>query len=157
MRAMRCSGGWGLAEIECGEDRGFASSQCSVLESLRMDDGFQIEQRRLKQSVDYNEVEMPGLGHLDAGVGKALGDDLRCVLASPGEAVGQLVPTWRQDEDQDGVRKQLLDLQRTLPVDLEHHVLTALHALLDAGPRGAVEVAVHLGPFEEVAVGNLPA
>jgi hypothetical protein len=26
------------------------------------------------------------------------------------------------------VREQLLDLQRTLPVDLEHHVLAALQA-----------------------------
>jgi hypothetical protein len=43
-----------------------------VLQALRVHDGLQVEQRRLEQGVDYNEVEVPGLGHLDAGVGHAL-------------------------------------------------------------------------------------
>ena len=55
-------------------------------------------------------------------------------------------PAGRQDEDQHGVREQLLDLQRALPVDLQHHVFAARQARLDRLARGAVEVAVHLRP-----------
>src|SRR2546427_8619333 len=34
----------------------------------------------------------------------------------------KLVPAGRQDEDQNGVRKRFLDLQRALVVDLQQHV-----------------------------------
>src|SRR5262245_38531033 len=90
----------GLAEIECCEDAGFASAQRSVLETLRMNDRLEVKERRFKQGVDYNEVEMPGLGHLDAGIGQALGDDFGVILATAREALGQLFPAGRQDEDQ---------------------------------------------------------
>jgi len=57
----------------------------------------------------------------------------------------------RQDEDQDRVREQLLDLQRALPVDLEHDVLAVHQALFDRLARRAVEMAMHLRPLEELA------
>ena len=88
-----------------------------------MNDRFQIEKRRLEQGIDYNEVEMPGLRHLDAGVLHALGDHVGVVFAAPLQPLQQLLPARRQDEDQYRVREQLLDLQRALPVDLEHDVV----------------------------------
>src|SRR6185369_8940501 len=44
-----------------------------------------------------------------------------------------------------------LDLQRALPVDLEQHVVAAGDPVLDAGARRAVEMAVDLGPLDELA------
>ena len=43
------------------------------------------------------------------------------------------------------------DLPGALPVDVEHHVLAARQGLLDRLARRAVEIAVHLGPFEQIA------
>ena len=78
-------------------------------------------------------------------------DHLRLVFAAPLQAGQQLVPARRQEEDEDRVREELLDLQRALPVDLEQHVVAADDAVFDGAARSAVEVAVHLGPLDELA------
>ena len=52
------------------------SALCSVLESLGMNDRFQVEKRPVKQLVDYNVVEVLGLDDLVAGVGQADLDDV---------------------------------------------------------------------------------
>ena len=116
-----------------------------------MDDRLQVEQRRLEQGIDYNEVEVAGLRHLDARIGQALGDRVGAVLAAAQQPLAQLVPARRQHEDEHGVREQLLDLQRALPVDLEHDVLARADALPDRRLRRSVALAVYLGPFEELA------
>src|SRR6266568_3064934 len=118
MRAMVSFAGVGSnssAQIERGKDSRLASLEGSVLEPLRMNDRLQVEERRFKQGVDYNEVEVPGLRDLDAGVRHPGGDHLGPVLAAAVQALLEFVPARRQDEDQDRVREQLLDLQRALP------------------------------------------
>src|SRR6476619_4299987 len=120
MRAMgipvdeqwRARAGVDSRQIEGGKDRGPGPPQRCVLEPLRMDDRFQIEERRLEQGVDYNEVELIRLGDLDARVGHPLLDRLGVVLAAPFEAKAQLVPARRQDEDEHRVGEEPLDLQR---------------------------------------------
>src|ERR1700712_1079396 len=109
-RGFACS-----AQVERGKDSGSASLECSVLEALRMNDRLQVEERRFKQGVDYNEVEMLGLGNFDPGIGHARGNDFRVVFAAPVQALQQFLPARRQNEDQDRVGKKLLDLQRALP------------------------------------------
>ena len=47
--------------------------------------------------------------------------------------------------------QRLHDLAGALPVDVEDHVGAGGERLLDRPARRAVVVAVHLGPFEEVA------
>ena len=69
-------------QIEGGKDRGPGPPQRFVLEPLRMDDRLQVEKRRLEQGIDYNEVELIGLGDLDARVGHALLDRLGVVFAA---------------------------------------------------------------------------
>src|SRR5665213_2359024 len=112
MRAMgACPIVWSwrkLAEIEGREDGGAASLQRGVLETLGMNDRLEIEERCLEQGVDYNEVEVPGLRDLDARIGHAPRDHFGRVFAAPLQAREQLVPTRRQQEDQDRVREQLL-------------------------------------------------
>src|SRR5438132_577422 len=100
MRAM-VSFGVSSAQIERGKDSRLASLECSVLEPLRMNDRLQVEERRFKQGIDYNEVELAGLRNLDAGVRHALGDHLGPVFAAALQALLELVPARRQDEDQD--------------------------------------------------------
>ena len=68
--------------------------------------------------------------------------------AEPGglQALAQFVPARRQDEDQHRVREQLLDLQRALPVDLQHHVLAA-HEARPAALRVAASDGLGPTPF----------
>src|SRR3954467_4753242 len=96
-----------------------------------MNDRLQIEERRFEQSVDYNEVEMPGLGHLEPRVLHPLLDHLGMVLAAPLQPLAQFAPARRQDEDEHRIREQRLDLQRALPVDFEHDVVAIVYAVLD--------------------------
>jgi hypothetical protein len=117
-----------------------------------VDDGFQVEQGRLEQGIDDDVVEVPGLCDLVAGVDHALRDDFGCVLAAAAQAAVQLFPRRRQDEDQHGAREDALDLQRALEVDLQHDIVAIAQALLHRGARGAVVVAMNLGPLEEIAV-----
>src|SRR6185295_18249745 len=91
-RQWRARAGVDSRQIEGGEDGGPGPPQRFVLEPLRVDDRLQVEKRRLEQGVDYNEVELIRLRHLDAGVGHALLDRLGVVLAAPLEAQAKLVP-----------------------------------------------------------------
>ena len=120
-----------------------------------MNNGFQVEKRAFKYLVDYNEVEFLALRQFLARIGQAQLDHLGRVLTAARQAGAQLVPARRQHEDEDGVGKQLLDLQRALPVDFEHHVAPGLHARLDRLARCAVAVAVHQRPLEKIAGGDL--
>src|SRR6185295_9208021 len=155
MRAMGGSekedDGGRLGKAERGEDRGPGPSERCVLQTLRVDDRLQIEQRRLEQGIDYNEVELARLRDLEARVFHALGDHRAVVLAAALEPRSKLVPARRQDEDQHRVRIELLDLQCALPVDLEQDVVAAGDAVLDAGARRAVEMTVDFGPLDELA------
>ena len=94
---------------------------------------------------------MTGLFDFDARIGEPPRDDIGAVLAAAVQPLAQFFPTRRQDEDQDRVRKQPLDLQCALPVDLERHVVAVGDVGGDLGLRRAVEIAVHLRPLEEVA------
>src|ERR1039457_1898603 len=119
MRAMGSFGGAGRRtearrrtseQIESRKDGGTGPLQRSVLEALRMDDRLEIEQRHLEKSVNYNEVEVPSLRHLDPCIRHAPLDDLRIVLAAALQARKQLVPARRQKKDEHGVREEPLDL-----------------------------------------------
>jgi hypothetical protein len=91
------------------------------------------------------------MGDLLAGVAQAPGDDIGRVLGPALQAGAQLEEGRREDEDAHHVLVHLLDdLAGPLPVDVEHHVLADAQGLLHGLARRAVEVAVHLGPFQEV-------
>src|SRR6478752_10771147 len=85
-------------QIECRENRGLGPQQRRVLEALGVDDRLEIEQRRLEQGIDYNEVEVLGLRHLDPRVPHPLRDHLRIVLATALQPLQELVPTRRQEK-----------------------------------------------------------
>ncbi len=56
----------------------------------------------------------------------------------------------RQDEDRDHVgRHLLLQLLGALPVDVEEHVAALGHGKLGGFGGVPLEIAVHLGPFEQ--------
>ena len=56
-----------------------------------MNNGFDIEQRALKQLVDYNEVELAGLRHLNRSVLQPHLNHRRAVLTSALQPLAQLV------------------------------------------------------------------
>ena len=60
------------------------------------------------------------------------------------------------DEDQDGLRERLLDLQRAVDFGFGDDVEPGRQRLLDERARRAVQVPVILAPFEEVARAALP-
>src|SRR5689334_6514678 len=154
MRAMadpKEGDGGRLGKAERGEDRGPGPSERCVLETLRVDDRLEVEQRRLEQGVDYNEVELARLPNLGTRVLHPSLDHLEAVLAASRQTLAQLLPARRQHENQHRVGKELLDLQRALPVDLEDDVEATDDARLDRRLRRAVEVAVDLGPLDELA------
>ena len=53
-----------------------------VFESLRMDNGFEVEQSFVKKFIDYNEVKFVRLRHLLGGVLQAQLDHLRAVFST---------------------------------------------------------------------------
>ena len=68
------------------------------------------------------------------------------------QAARELVERGRQDEHAHGAGELGLDLTRALVVDVEHDADLALAArALELGDAGAVEVAVDLGPLDELA------
>src|SRR5450830_1270596 len=152
MRAMRVLRRLGYVQGVEGVSPG-ASLGC-ILETLGVHHGFHVEKGALKQFVDYNEVEFRGLRHFDGGVLQAQFDHVRGVFAAALQARAQLFPAGGQDEDQDGIGKRLLDLDRALEVDLQHHVGAFGDALFDGLFRGAIAVAMHMGPLDEGVVGH---
>src|SRR5574337_748751 len=92
MRRWPC----GRLQPQCGEDLRPVSLFCAVAQPLRVNDRLQIEECRLEQGIDYNEVEVARLGDLDAGVGQPLLDRLGGVLTAALEALAQLFPARRE-------------------------------------------------------------
>ena len=74
-------------------------------------------------------------------------------LAAPGlEPPALLLPARRPHEHQQGLGQRLLDRQRALHVDLEHHVVPGVELRRATYSIGrALEVAVDLEPLEEPA------
>src|SRR5262249_52014594 len=111
--------------------------------------------------------------HLGDGAVEVIADHPVLILAGPGEFApghvqaalnGRLVlraaaaqPLFqhfrrrRFQKDRDGVGTRLADAGGPLHVDDQDDAGALLPVRLHLGPQGAVEVAVHLGPFEEAA------
>jgi hypothetical protein len=89
---------------------------------------------------------------LDPRIGETLRDRLGRILRPPHEPGFQLAHAGGQDEHGYDVLGQLLaHLARALVIDVEDHVLAGREGAFHGLTWRAVEVAVHLGPFEEVA------
>ena len=58
-----------------------------VLQTLRVNNRFQVEERRLEERVDDNKVEIPGVGHFVARIGHALLDRLVAAAADERENI----------------------------------------------------------------------
>ena len=107
----------------------------------------------LKIAIDDHVVVLVEMVHLEAGVLQALGDGALAVLRPALQPRVQLTDRGRQDEHRHHVRPTVLvELQRTLVVDVEQDVATGRELLLHLGARRTVEVAVHLGALQQVAV-----
>src|SRR6185437_5497639 len=104
--------------------------------------------------VDEDVVVFAEMLHLDAGVLQPATDGIRTVLGAALEAGPQFADRGRQDEHRHHVGTALfIELQRALEVDIEQDVVAGGQVLLHMGPRRAVEIAVHLGRFEQFPVG----
>src|ERR1700761_3740828 len=140
-------------QVQRGEDVGVVGALGREAQGFGLLANHRAEFRQglVEITIYYNKVEALGLGDLVAGIRQALGDDLRQVLAAAAQALRQLVPARRQDEDQHRGREELADLQCALPVDLQHDVLAVGQQRLDALARRAVPVAVHMRVLEALA------
>ncbi len=117
--------------------------------------GQKVEQRSLQIVVDNNIVEFVDMAHLFPRRGDAPGNRLVAVGCAPTKTTLELVKRRWQDEDADCRRKYATYLLRTLPVDLQEHILAGMQRRFDAAGRGAVIVAMYLRPFEEAVALDL--
>ena len=110
-------------------------------------------QRLLQILVDDDVLVFAPVADLEPGIGEAPADDVGAVLGAALEPGAELGHRGRQDEDARRCRRGIAsrDLARALPVDVEEHVAARGERRLDRLARRAVEVAVHLRPFEELA------
>jgi hypothetical protein len=132
MRAMVISGVIdNLRNLKGLESFGAGTSLGRKLEPLGMNNGFQVENCPLKQLVDYNEVEFPGLRHLKGGIFESQFDDFGAVFAAPLQAGAQLFPAWRQDENQYRIGKNPLDVDGALKINFKNHIGAMRHPLFN--------------------------
>ena len=76
-------------------------------------------------------------------------DGFRAVFTAALQTAAQFLPAGREDEDQNGIAKDLLDLDGTLIVNFQNDVRALRHALFEHFLGGAVAMAVHMGPFDK--------
>jgi hypothetical protein len=81
-------------------------------------------------------------------------DLFRAVGAPLGEAPLQLRPAGRGDEDTHRVGPLAGDLDGTLDLDVQNHVLALLHGLVHIALGRSVEVAHILGVLQELLLGD---
>ena len=129
---------------------------CQVFEALCMHDRFQVEQSGLKQFIDYNVVKFSGLRHFVGGVLQAQLTDIGGVFAAVVQAGLQLLPAGGKDEDEHSIGEQLFDLNGALEVDFQNHISALGNAVFNGFARGAVALAVDVGPFQKrIALNHL--
>src|SRR5690606_38258954 len=87
--------------------------------------------------------------HLTACGQQTTRNNVRFVLPAVAQTRFKGLDGRRQDEDADGRGQGLANLTRTLPVDFEQYVSPGLQGFVDTIARRAIEIAVHLGPFEQ--------
>jgi hypothetical protein len=91
-----------------------------------------------------------GIDVEDAGHRKPLLDHFLGILGATVQPGSEFLHRGRQDEDRDHISAHLiLQLLRTLPVDVEQHVAAFAHRHLGSLARRAVEIAMHLGPLQQ--------
>jgi hypothetical protein len=105
--------------MEGFESFGTGSVLGYVFQSLSVHDGLEIKQGAIENFVDYNEVEFFDLSQLNGGVLKAQFDGFGAVFPAALQTAAQFFPAGRQNEDQDGIGKDLLDLHGTLIINFK--------------------------------------
>jgi hypothetical protein len=103
--------------------------------------------------VDDDSVETVRRRLLGLGLGEPPIDRLRIILSPLEQPAPLLLPGRGLHEDEHGVRVFLAHGERALDVHLEEHVVAGGEVLVDQGPRGALQVAVHVEPLQEPALG----
>src|SRR5262245_2801288 len=101
-------------------------------------------------------VVVAKLPQLARGVAETLVDHLRRVRAALGQPLPQRLDRGWADEHRHRVRLRAPHRRSTLNVHLQHHHLVLPELILHERARRAVEMPVHLGPFEELP-GRAPA
>ena len=124
----------------------------SALLAFGAEDGAGHRQRLLQVLVDDDVFVLAPVADLEPGIGEAPADHIGAVLGATLQPGAKLGHRRREHEDADDVvRQRFGDLAGSLPVDVEEHVATRRERRLDRLARRGVEVAVHLGPFEQLA------
>src|SRR5205807_2357666 len=81
-------------------------------------------------------------------------DHILPVLATRTEPLLQYLPRGGQDKHGHSFRNLLLQLSRTLDIDVEYQIQAPSPGLLEAVPVSAVIVAKYLSPFKEFVAGK---
>jgi hypothetical protein len=108
-------------------------------------------QSNAKVLIHNNMIELTRMLHFGLGGPYAGLNDLWGVLAARLKPALKFLERWGQNEyATDLIGKLSPHLCSALPVNLKQNLVAACQALGNGGFRGAVEVAMHLGPFNEV-------
>jgi len=101
--------------------------------------------------VNYNMIIGLTAANFLFGLREAVSDDFGRVGAALFDARGERVQRGRADEHQHRLGHKIFDLLRALRVQLQDDVAAAREFVRDPRARRAVEVAVDLRPFQELA------
>jgi hypothetical protein len=162
----------GLIDVKAGEGGGqaggmgggaaaesqFADGIVSIHAAFGKYDGPHLCDCLVEDIVDQGVLVVPDAAEFVAGLREAGFDDLfgGHVLGFAAVAQAHLKDfgAGGEDEDRDGIRKLLHDLQGALYVDVQEEVFADGAGVLEGGECGAVVVAEDFGPLQEFTAGD---
>ena len=112
-------------------------------------DGVDLAHGAFYRVVDDEIIVSVGGLKLDLGAHEALLHLFGAVGAAACQAFFKCLPGRRRDENAHNVRALMNDLQRTLYLNIEDHVPSLFHGLVDKSFRCAIEVADILGILQK--------
>jgi len=114
--------------------------------------GDQVINRTVQVVVHQLDIVQVRLLVLPTGVGQPALDDLFGVGRSPSEPLLEDLEAGDRHEDEQGRRDSLLDLERSLDINLQEDAFLAGEGLSNGAGGSPIESAVYLGPFKEFAL-----
>lgn len=128
-----------------------AETQCllTIGQAARGDDGFKLQEGRIKVFINYNVLKFRSMRHLGARAEKPARDRLRRIGPAVIETPFERFDRGRQNEDSNRAGKAIANLASALPVDFKQHVVALQHFVFNPDAIGAVIVAMHKRGFQK--------
>src|SRR5205823_2835544 len=123
----------------------------TALKPFRRQDGLKLQKCVFDFFVYEHIVVFGPMADFIVCLCHATSDDFLGVLGAHPKASFQFASRWRQNENADDIIALLLELLRTLPVDVEEDVVAASKRFYHGRTRSSVMVAEHKGILKKGA------